>query len=239
MAGVDEVAKLMTAVAEQVRRSKALHFVVSCRIRFQIGGDILPLSTDLGPVRVEAWYRSPQWRFEASYGRGQWVSVVAEPSNYVHVLSPDGRWTRRKSPIGVRPDEAKLKLLKLDLTDTVTYVSMAEASWNGQAVWVVEGLGVGESRVKWWIGKDDLAVRKFEQGGGFFEFEHGGEMKRAPSPGATVLEFEVVEFPVDVPSELFEVPPDAPVEETATDNLLELLNQWVTSGGRHPGNGGS
>ncbi len=235
MAGVDEAAKLMNAVVEKVMRSKTMHVVGRIHTKFAIGAGVFPLSLELA-ARMEAWYRSPQWRFEASYGSSQWVSVVVEPSEYIHELSPDGRWTRRKSPIGVRPDEAKLKLLGLDLSDIVTYVSLSDASWNGQPVWKVEGRGVGGRRVTWLIDKDDLVVRKVEDDGGFFEFEYRGEKKRAPSPVATVREFEVVEFPAEVPSELFEVPPDAPVEETATDKLLEWLEQWVTEGVGHTKN---
>jgi len=71
-------------------------------------------------------------------------------------------------------------------------------------------------------------VRKFIEEGGFFEFEYGGEKKRAQLPVATVVEYELVEFPIEMPNELFEVPRDVPVEETVMDKLWEWLEGWLT-----------
>lgn len=224
-----EAERLMNTVVKQASQSETLHLIARVRTDFSVGTGVFPLDLNLA-VRMEAWYRSPQWRFEAFYESGQWVSVVVESSDYIHVLSPDGRWTRRRSPIGVRSEEVKLKLLGLDLFKAVTYISLSDALWNGQPVWEVKGQGVDGSMVTWLIDKDNLVVRKFERRGGFFEFEHEGEKKRVPLPVATVLEFEVVEFPAEVPSELFEVPPDAPVEEAATDKLLGLFEQWLARG---------
>lgn len=226
MTGTDQAAKVMNSWAEQVRRSKILHFVASTRITFDLGAGVLPLSLNLGPIRVEAWSQGPQWRLEGAYGGRKYVGVLPEASDHMYLLSPDGRWTRKKAL--ARPDDMKLKWFGLDLLDTVTYVSVEDGIWRGQPVWVVEGFGATGDRCVWWVGRDDPRVRKFEHGGGYLELEVRGERKRAPLPGARVAEFEVVEFPVDLPSELFAAPPDAPLEETITEKFLEWFDQWVT-----------
>ena len=131
MVGANEVARLMIAVLKRVKQRTSLHLAGRIRTEFPLGAGMFPMFFGLA-VRVEAWYRSPQWRFEASYGGGQWVSIVVEPSKYIHELRPDGKWLRRKSPIAVHPDEIKLRLFGLRLLDSVSFIALRKLSGMGR-----------------------------------------------------------------------------------------------------------
>jgi hypothetical protein len=240
VAVVWEAAELMTTWAEPIRRKESLHFVASIRQAFDIGGGVWPFSFALGPMRVEAWFRRPLARLEGNYVDRKWVAVLGHASNHIYLLSLDSRWVKKEPLARIDPEALKLSFFGLDLLNAVTYVSLEERKEAGVSVWVVEGLVVwenGEYGCTWWVGQDDRMVKRFARHRGSFEFDYGGEKKKVPLPVSSVIEFHAVEFPDDLPSELFLVPPDAPLEkEGMVEQVLKWLYQWATSGGRCPGN---
>lgn len=212
-----DAAALMNKVLERIKASETLH----CRghLRTEI------LFIGIGPLRVEAWYRTPQWRIDMALGQepnARWIGIFSELNDHVYVFSDAEGWTkRRREPFTkVSPEEFKLRFFNVDQANAVIYTSLAESLLQGEPVWVVHGVGNQGERFTWWIRKDGLVLKKAERKLEYSEFEYAGEKKQLPMRGETVFEFEVFELDVDLPEDLFQVPPDAPLKEATPEEMI-------------------
>lgn len=223
MSEVKEPVELMNTVTEKLTRADTLHFGANVRVAFR--GDWL--CWDLIPLRMQAWYERSQWRIETQYRDESLVWVWSGTPGWAYALS-HGRWTRRDVRFKGSPEQLKLWwFLGFGLIPTVSYVSMVDDVLEGIPVWVVEGVGDRGQRLIWWICKDALRVRKWEYQGGNVEFQWKGEKKQARLPLTVTVDFDRVEFDIEVPKEYFAVPPEAQVEETDEEAISDVFFDWL------------